>query len=221
MIAAAAAAPPATNGLPFNWFDMTVVVVLGFGLFRGRRNGMAKELLPLLQWLVMVPACGLGYALLAGVLAGFIPNKMWNCLVAYLALALVVLIVFTILKRQFDEKLVKSNFFKGGEYYLGMMSGMVRYACVLLFVLALLNAPVYTPAEIAQQTAYDQKNFGGGLFAGNYFPHLFQVQAAVFKDSFAGPRIKDHLGMLLINTGQPGAGDAQPPKKQPVIKIGN
>ena len=221
MIAAAAAAPPATNGLPFNWFDMTVVVVLGFGLFRGRRNGMAKELLPLLQWLVMVPACGLGYALLAGVLAGFIPNKMWNCLVAYLALALVVLIVFTILKRQFDEKLVKSNFFKGGEYYLGMMSGMVRYACVLLFVLALLNAPVYTPAEIAQQTAYDQKNFGGGLFAGNYFPHLFQVQAAVFKDSFVGPRIKDHLGMLLINTGQPGAGGAEPPKKQPVIKIGN
>ena len=200
---------------------MAVVVVLGFGLFRGRRNGMAKELLPLLQWLVMVPACGLGYALLAGVLAGFMPNRMWNCLVAYLTLALVVFICFTVLKRQLDEKLVKSNFFKGGEYYLGMMSGMVRYACVLLFVLALLNAPVYTPAEIAQQTAYDQKNFGGGLFAGNYFPHLFQVQAAVFKDSFAGPRIKDHLGMLLINTGQPAAGDAQPPKKQPVIKIGN
>jgi uncharacterized membrane protein required for colicin V production len=218
---AAAAAPPATNGLPFNWFDMAVVVVLGFGLFRGRRNGMAKELLPLLQWLVMVSVCGLGYTMLAGVLAGFIPDKLWNCLVAYLALALAVFIVFTILKQQFDEKLVKSNFFKGGEYYLGMLAGMVRYACVLLFVLALLHAPVYTQAEIAQQTAYDQKNFGGGLFAGNYFPHLFQVQAAVFKESFLGPRIKDNAGMLLINTRQPGAGGAQPPKKQPVIKIGN
>jgi uncharacterized membrane protein required for colicin V production len=220
MIAAAAAAPPATNGLPFNWFDMTVVVVLGFGLFRGRRNGMAKELLPLLQWLVMVPVCGLGYTMLAGVLAGFIPDKLWNCLVAYLALALAVFIVFTILKQQFDEKLVKSNFFKGGEYYLGMLSAVVRYACVMLFVLALLNAPVYTQAEITQQSAYDQKNFGGGLFEGNYFPHLFQVQAAVFKESFLGPRIKDNAGMLLINTGQPGAGGAQPPKKQPVIKIG-
>jgi uncharacterized membrane protein required for colicin V production len=220
MIAAAAAAPPATNGLPFNWFDMTVVVVLGFGLFRGRRNGMAKEFLPLLQWLVMVSVCGLGYTMLAGVLAGFIPDKLWNCLVAYLALALAVFIVFTILKQQFDEKLVKSNFFKGGEYYLGMLSAVVRYACVMLFVLALLNAPVYTQAEIAQQSAYDQKNFGGGLFEGNYFPHLFQVQAAVFKESFLGPRIKDNAGMLLINTGQPGAGGAQPPKKQPVIKIG-
>jgi uncharacterized membrane protein required for colicin V production len=221
MFAAAATAPPVTNGMALDWFDMVAVVMLGFGLFRGRRNGMAKELLPLLEWLVLVPVCGLGYALLAGVLAGFIPDKLWSCIVAYLALALAVFIVFAILKRQFAEKLEKSNFFKGGEYYLGMLSGMVRYACVLLFVLALLNARIYTPAEIAQQTAYDQKNFGGGLFAGNYFPHLFQVQAAVFKDSFVGPRIKDHLGMLLINTGQPGAGGAQPPKKQPVIKIGN
>jgi uncharacterized membrane protein required for colicin V production len=216
----AAAAPPATNGMPFNWFDMAVVVVLGFGLFRGRRNGMSKELLPLLQWLVMVTVCGLGYTMLAGVLAGLIPDKLWNCLVAYLALALAVFIVFTILKRQLDDKLVKSNYFKGGEYYLGMLSGMVRYACVLLFVLALLNARVYTPAEIAQQKAFDEKNFGGGLFAGNYFPHLFQVQAAVFKDSFLGPHIKDNAGMLLINTGQSGADSSQPPKKQPVIKIG-
>jgi len=145
---------------------------------------------------------------------------MWNCLVAYLALALVVLIVFTILKRQFDEKLVKSDFFKGGEYYLGMLAGLVRYACVLVFVMALLNAPVYTPADIAQQSAFDQKNFGGGLFAGNYFPHLSQVQAAVFKESFFGPHIKDGVGMLLINTGQAAADGAQPPKKQPVIKIG-
>jgi len=52
----AAAAPPATNGMPFNWFDVFVVVLLGFGLFRGRRNGMSKELLPTLQWVVLVPA---------------------------------------------------------------------------------------------------------------------------------------------------------------------
>jgi len=220
IVVAAAAAPPATNGMSFNWFDMVVVVLLGFGLFRGRRNGMAKELLPLLQWLVLVPACGLGYAMLAGLLASFITDKLWSCLVAYLALALAVFIVFVILKQQFAEKLVKSNFFKGGEYYLGMLAGTVRYACVLIFVLALLKAPVYSPAQIAQMKAYDQTNLGGGIFKGNYFPHLFQIQDAVFKESFAGPQINDHLGMLLINTGLPGADSAQAPKKQPVIKIG-
>ena len=221
MFAAAATAPPVTNGMALDWFDMVAVVMLGFGLFRGRRNGMAKELLPLLEWLVLVPVCGLGYALLAGVLAGFIPDKLWSCIVAYLALALAVFIVFTILKRQLDDKLVKSNYFKGGEYYLGMLSGMVRYACVLLFVLALLNAPVYTPTEIATQSAFDQKNFGGGLFAGNYFPHLFQIQSTVFKESFLGPHIKANAGMLMINTGQAVAEGSQPPKPKPVIKIGN
>jgi len=217
----AAAAPPATNGMPFNWFDVFVVVLLGFGLFRGRRNGMSKELLPTLQWVVLVPVCGLGCPILAQVLAGLVPDPFWKSAAAYLALALVVFIVFAILQRKFSERLVKSDFFKGGEYYLAMLAGTLRYACALLFVLALLNARVYTSAEIAQQASFDQKTFGGGVYQGNYFPRLSQVQASVFKQSFLGPRIKDYLGLLLINTGQPGTGGAQPPRKQPVIKIGN
>ena len=98
---------------------------------------------------MLVPVCGLGYPMLAGALTGFVPDALWNNVVAYLALALAVLIVFAILQRKFAEMLVKSDFFKGGEYYLGMLAGMVRYACALLFVLALLNARAYTPAEIA------------------------------------------------------------------------
>ncbi len=231
MIAAAAAAPTATNGLSFNWFDIVAVVVLGFGLFRGRRNGMSKELLPVLQWLVIVSVSGLVYPKLAAVLARLVPDKFWTCFLSYMALAAVVFIVFTILKQQIAEKVVAGDFFKGGEYYLGMMAGMVRYACVLVFVLALLNAPVFTAAEISAVVARDQQNFGGGAnsgFSGSYFPHLFQIQAAVFKDSFLGPRIKANAGMLLINTGQSGADAGKPgqnapgpPKKQPVIKIGN
>jgi uncharacterized membrane protein required for colicin V production len=231
MIAAAAAAPTATHGMPFNWFDIVAVVLLGFGLFRGRRNGMSKELLPLVQWLVIVSVSGLVYPKLAGLLAGFIPDKFWTCFLSYLALATVVFIVFTFIKQQIAEKLVAGDFFKGGEYYLGMMAGLVRYACVLMFVLALMNAPVFTPAEIAAQTSRDAQNFGGGAgtgFSGNYFPHFSQIQTAVFKESFLGPRIKNIAGMLLIDTGQPGIGGAQPsqnapepPKKKPVIKIGN
>jgi hypothetical protein len=52
------------------------------------------------------------------------------------------------------------------------------------------------------------------------------VQSAVFKESIIGPHIKDNLGMLLINTGQPGDATQPgtnapvPPKKKPIIKIG-
>jgi uncharacterized membrane protein required for colicin V production len=221
MIAAVAAAPSASNGMPFNWFDVLVVVVLGFGLFRGRRNGMSRELLPVLEWLVLVPVCGLVYPKIAAEVNGLFQDMLWSCLVGYLAPAVAVLVVFKILKNVFGEKLANSDFFKGGEYYLAMLAGTLRYACALLFVLALLNARVYTPAEIAQQASFDQKTFGGGVYQGNYFPRLSQVQASVFKQSFLGPRIKDYLGLLLINTGQPGTGGAQPPRKQPVIKIGN
>jgi uncharacterized membrane protein required for colicin V production len=224
MIVAAVAAPTATQSLPFNWFDMAVVVVLGFGLFRGRRNGMAKELLPLFEWLVIVLACGMGYDLLAGLLTGLLPSVLWSCITAYLALALAVFILFAMLKRRIGEKLVKSDLFKGGEYYLGMLSGMIRYGCMLLCALALLNAPVYTQKQILDQLARDQKNFGGGPgsgFQGNFFPHVCTVQQSVFKQSFLGPRIKDDLGMLLINTGQSGAGGAQQSKPKPVISIGN
>jgi uncharacterized membrane protein required for colicin V production len=227
MIAAAtAAAPQAASGFTYGWFDLLVLVVLGFGLFRGRCNGMSKELLPVLEWLVLVPLCALVYPMIAGFLGGFFPKQqLWNCVAGYVAPALLVLLVFKILKHFLAEKLVQSNFFKGGEYYLGVLAGMVRYACVLMSVLALLNAPAYTPAEIAQMSADDKKNFGGGLFDGNYFPHLFQVQDSVFKQSFVGPLIKDHAGMLLINSGDSGAGGAQPEKNaplkpKPVIKIG-
>ena len=228
MIAAVAAAPSASNGMPFNWFDVLVVVVLGFGLFRGRRNGMSRELLPVLEWLVLVPVCGLVYPKIAAEVNGLFQDMLWSCLVGYLAPAVAVLVVFKILKNVFGEKLANSDFFKGGEYYLAMPAGALRYACVLVFALALLNAPVYTLADIMAQKASDQKNFGGGNsdFQGNFFPHLFQVQAAVFKDSIIGPRIKDNLGMLLINTGQPGDATQPgnnapvPPKKKPIIKIG-
>lgn len=218
------AAAAATHGLPFNWFDLLVIVVLGFGLFRGRRNGMAKELLPLLEWLVLVSAAGLGYWMLAGLVSVVLHNSMWSCIVSYLALALLVFVGFVILKRRFAERLVKSDLFKGGEYYLGMLSGMVRYGCMLIFALALLNAPVYTPRQIQAQRDRDQMDFGGGPgsgFKGNYFPHVSTIQAGVFKESFLGPRIKDDLGILLINTDQAGGGGAGKSKPQPVIKIGN
>ena len=81
-----------------------VVAVLGFGLFRGRKNGMTKELLPLFQWVVMVLACGLGYEMLAGLIVRSSSRIHYRSyIVGYLALALVVFIVFAILKQLFAE----------------------------------------------------------------------------------------------------------------------
>jgi uncharacterized membrane protein len=166
------------------------------------------------QWLSLVIVCGLCYEAAAQAL---INTAAWSTptsyVAGYLILAFLVWFVFVLLKKIFVPRLTGSNIFGSGEYYLGMFSGMIRFACMLFFALALLNAPVYTPAEIQAHQAYVKRWFGGGIYGGNYIPDLHTVQESVFKKSFVGPYIKDYLGTLLINIGPPE------PKK-PAAKTG-
>ncbi|MGA9453069.1 MAG: CvpA family protein [Verrucomicrobiia bacterium] len=196
----------ALDKLPVNWFDMAVLLILALGLFRGRKNGMTKEVLRVFQWLAVVIVCGLFYETAAQAVGNIAAwNKPTSYVTGYLILAFMVWIVFAVLKRIFVPRLTGSNVFGGGEYYLGMFSGMIRFACMVLFALALLNAPVYTQAEILAHQAYAKRWFGGGVYGGNYIPDLHTVQDSVFKKSFAGPYIKGYLGTLLINTAPPEA----------------
>jgi uncharacterized membrane protein required for colicin V production len=191
------------NGLSFGWFDLVVVAVLAFGLFRGRRNGLSRELIPLLQWIAIVVVCGTSYPAVAQFL---VQNLSWGRAISnvsgYVALAAVIMIIFGILKRLFTERLVKNDAFKGGEYYLGMPAGMVRFACMTLAALALINAPVYTEQDIANQNARARANFGGGSMNGNFFPSFNDVQAGIFKQSIAGRYIKNNLRLLLIDSAR-------------------
>jgi uncharacterized membrane protein required for colicin V production len=226
---AEAVAQSGSNNLLFDWFDVALVAILGFGLYRGRRNGMSKELLPLLQWITIVLVCGLVYSMFGQLFINLLGlTKMWGYLTAYMTLLLLVLIVFAPIKRQFTDRLAMSDHFKGSEYYLGMLAGLVRFACMLMVALALLNAPVYTSADIANTAAYNARWFGGGVqgYSGNYFPTLQQVQEQVFKKSIGGSFIENGpLGILLINTVPPGTdkekSSAMPLQKPPVIHIGN
>jgi hypothetical protein len=142
---------------------------------------------------------------------------------AYLLLASVVWVLTSIPKHKFADRLAVSNFFGGSEFYLGMLTGMVRFACILLAALALLNAPFYTTADIEAHAAYVQRWYGGGEqgFSGNFIPSLQSVQEQVLGNSFVGPYVKKYLRPLLINTVQPDAEKSSAPQTQPVIHIGN
>jgi hypothetical protein len=223
-----AAATYATNSfsldkLPFGWFDVAFVLILAFGLFRGRKNGMTKEIIPMFQWIVTVIACGLGYEIVGQLLDNLSGWGKLPCyLLGYFIVMFVVYLCFLLVKKLFMERLTGSNFFGTGEYYLGMISGMIRYACLMLVALALLNAPYYTAGDIIKSKAYAARWFGGGLYSGNFFPTLQSVQEEVFKNSLIGPLIKNYLGVLLINSVSAGADEQKPaPKKTPIIHIGN
>ena len=195
--------------LTFGWFDVALILILAFGFWRGRKRGMSRELLPVFMWLGIVGAGAFGYQLLADELiqTGYIRKIFGNSfqertaanLTAYLVIALVVWIIFTILKNLFKTKVEGANAFGSSEYYLGMFSGVVRYGCMVFFVLALLNAPFYSTADIAAQAAYNKRWLGGGLYDGNFIPDLPTVQSSIFKNSILGPLIKGNLSLLLID----------------------
>ena len=223
MMIAAVTQSLTTDKLPFNWFDGAVLVVLGFGIFRGRKNGMTKEVLPMLQWVCTIIVCGLGYEMAGAIFINtFQMDKTASYILGYLMLTLVVYFVFMLLKNSLTPRLTGSNIFGSSEYYLGMISGMIRYACLIIFALAFLNAPYYSAKDIADAKAFNARWFGGGEegYSGNFFPSLQQVQEGVFKSSLIGPCVTNYLGVLMIQQVQPVVPPA-PPKKVPIIKIGN
>jgi hypothetical protein len=195
----------------FNWFDVAVVLVLLFGFWRGRKRGMTKEVLPALQWLAILLGAGFGHVFVADWLSqeGLVKYCFGNTfkehtaalMSGYLIIALVILIVFVVLRRKFNPKLEGSSVFGGNEYYWGIPAGMVRYACMMLVALALLNAPLYSQADILAAKAYNNRWYGGGLngYSGDFIPSVDELQTAVFKQSLLGPLIKENLSLLLIN----------------------
>lgn len=198
----------------FNWFDIALVAILIFGYWRGRKRGMSREALPTAMWLIIVIGAGLGYQFLGQWLikTGVIHNIFGSMakdttsgyISAYLLISLVVFIIFSMLGKRFREKVSGSNTFGSGEYYLGMMAGIIRYACILLFFLALMNAPFYSTEEKAASAAYKARWYGGGLngFNGDFIPDFSEVQESVFKKSLSGPFITSKMDCLLIVTTQ-------------------
>src|SRR5437660_509773 len=132
---------PTDLNLGYNWFDLFVLAMLIVGIVVGRKRGMSLELLSVLQWLLIVfaaaIACGPFGKMLADV-SGLSPVLTYTT--AYLLATIVIKLVFLMIRRMAGEKLLASDAFGNFEYYLGMMAGLVRFACIVLFGLALLNA---------------------------------------------------------------------------------
>ena len=77
--------------LPINWFDFFLVAVLLAGVFRGRKNGMSEELMPLLQWLGIVSAGSYFYEMIGLQLAqATVFSLLFTYVAAYVAVAVLV-----------------------------------------------------------------------------------------------------------------------------------
>lgn len=187
-----------------SWVDFVVVFVLGFGIWRGRKRGMSEELVDIVKWTITVVAAALAYRPLSvlvqqstGALSPLVASVG-----AYLAVVLVIAIAFFYIRKHTEEKLTGSDVFGSGEYYLGMFSGLARYACILIVAFAFLHARQYSAEEIKASEKYQLDNFGS-----SFFLTLPDLQRAVFAESIFGRSVKEFIGFVLIVPVAPGAPD--------------
>jgi uncharacterized membrane protein required for colicin V production len=182
------------NNLPLNWFDFVVIVCVIVGIYRGRKRGMSEELLPLLMWLSIVIGAGMGYAPLSEWSSRYTHlSPLISNIAAYLLIMAVIKGIFVLIKRMAGEKLLGADLFGRTEYYLGMLSGVIRWLCMVIVGLALMQSRLVTDDELAKLIKQDKDIYGS-----TFFPRFGEVQRDIFKRSFTGPYATQYVGRYLI-----------------------
>ena len=193
---------PTNFDYSYNWFDLVALAMLIIGFFVGRKRGMSLEMLSMFQWLSIVFVGALACDPFGRMMAEFSGlNPTLTYITAYLLTAIGIKVFFVLIRRMTGEKLVSKSVFGNLEYYLGMGAGVVRFACILLFGLALLNAPIVTDKELEAKLKH-QQDWAGSI----YFPPFGIIQRAVFNDSLTGRAVKEFLSAQLINVDPSAAG---------------
>jgi uncharacterized membrane protein required for colicin V production len=187
---------PDLTKLNFNYFDGVVLVWLVVGVLRGRKQGMSQELLPMIKWIAMVVVGGLFYAPFSKAIrqnTGTAFNVLWANITAYLLIAFAIMILFAWIKKMVGEKLIGSDVFGSSEYYLGMIAGAIRFACMVLMLLALMNSRVYSKEEIEAEAKEMKKSMEDVTL-----PTYPTVQQAVLSGSLTGSSVRKYLPAILL-----------------------
>ena len=153
----------------------------------------------MLKWVIILFACSRLYEPLGGMLSQATVFSTLSCYVAvYGMIAMLIAMVFAAIRRRIGAKLMSSDVFGMGEYYMGMAAGGFRYICVILVVLAFLHARYYSPGELQEEARSQEKNFGS-----TFFPTFGTFQQSVFQHSFLGNHVQTYVGTLLIASTAP------------------
>lgn len=186
----------AMQNFAVSWVDLAILILLLVGMLRGRKRGMSAELLDIFKWAAIAVVAGLAYEPFGQMLSQTnVFSLLFSYVFAYVLLALVILLLFAYVRRRAGQKLMSSDVFGRGEYYLGMIAGAFRYACIIVVAMAFVNARYYSPAELlAQQRAQLE------VLGSDFFPSWGEFQQEVFTKSCVGRFTKENLPVLLIKS---------------------
>jgi uncharacterized membrane protein required for colicin V production len=190
----------AVSPFSFSWVDFVILILLGVGLWRGRKRGMSEELLDIFKWVVIVVVAAYLYEPAGRMLsqASSVFSLLSCYIFAYFTVAVFTFLLFSFIRKSVGSKIVGSDVFGNAEYYLGMAAGVFRYSCIIIVGMAFLNARYYSPEEIAAATKYQQDNFGS-----SFFVTMPDLQKEVFHQSLVGRLTYEHLNVALIRPTSP------------------
>src|SRR5258708_6068452 len=109
--------PHSLSAIPLpNWFDAATVMLLLWGLNKGRKHGMSEELVFRAQWGDIVVAGGVLYRPFGDMLATSSPVSHLFCYITiYVTAAILTKLAFAVFKKAIGGKLVGSDVFGGAE----------------------------------------------------------------------------------------------------------
>lgn len=177
-----------------NPFDLILAVILVIGVVRGRKRGISEELIDVIKWITLVVVCAFTYRMIGDPLSNSAGLPIvWANIFSYVLIAILILVLFKQIKAAVGEKLVQGDTFGSMEFYLGMIAGALRFFCIVMVFLALLNAKYSTPAQRAAALKEEI-----AIYGSTFFPSIETTQQTVFADSISGKFIHDKLKVLLI-----------------------
>lgn len=178
-----------------NWFDWAALGWVLIGFVRGYQRGLSEEVLRILPWVLGILAAGFFHEKWGGELAGALGlGSIWSQAVVYAGIVAGCLLVFHGLRKWIGEKPVESGAFGWAERPLGMLGGALRYACMVVVLLALLNAPAYTGSELDAALRVIHQP-GARLYASGA-----EAKAGIMLDSWLGRFAREHFGSLIIRS---------------------
>ncbi len=182
-----------TSLAAFRWFDLVAVALIFVGLFHGRKNGMSQELFNTMKWLFMLALAPLAYLPLAKLLQKVIHIKaIYIHVGAFVFVAVAVHLLMITMRKKIKDKMSDSDVFGSAEYPLGMLAGAFQYSCLLVMIVACLNAK-YIDEDALKRQDQIQRDAMGEKFIPT--PGNLHKDAMT---SIAGTTIKKYLKFQLI-----------------------
>lgn len=177
-------------------FDLVVGVILLVGLMRGRKRGMSQELIDLFIWIGIVIGGAYAYRPGGAYLAQWSGWQLLYChLTVYILTGCLIFGAGSMIKTALRDKIAGTDLFGRLEYPLGMLSGIVRFACIILVLISLIHARQISAAEREAANLQHKKELGN-----QFWPSFGDIQVGIFQESYTGRFVKQKLNVLLMQS---------------------